>query len=123
MPLTSYSAGRTLTPQEALNAIAQGIARSRSTDFYATDVKGSTLALSVTNASKAIPAGVLGVAFWCASDFRWRLGAAADLVDGAYAKANDVIATSFDPDAIPTTIQAILASETATLYINWLYGV
>jgi hypothetical protein len=122
VPLTSHTAGRALTEQEALNAIAFGIARARSTDFYVTDAKGATLALSVTNASKAVPAAISGMAFWCASDFRWRLDVAADLTDGAYTRAYDVVSLALNPDNLPSTLQAVLASGSDTLYVSWLYG-
>ena len=122
MPVTPEDAGRVLTSREALNALALGIARSRFTDIYLNDIKGTSLALSTTNASKAIPANCLGASLWCASDFRWRINTAADLTDGAYARGYEVTSVLFDPDALPQTVQAILPSGSATLYINWLFG-
>lgn len=113
-----------LSEQEALNAIATGVAAARSTDVFVNDAKGASLALSVTNASKAVPANVRVISFWCATAFRWRLNIAADTTDGAYADANDVVSISIDPDdtAAVSTIQAILASGTATLYVNFVFG-
>ncbi len=113
-----------LSEQEALNAIATGVAAARTTDTFVTDAKGWSLALSVTNASKAVPVNVRVISFWCSSAFRWRFNTAADVTDGAYANANDVVSITVDPeDSAPvTTLQAILASGTATLYGNWVFG-
>jgi len=115
----------TLSEQAALNAIVRGVSFARSTDTFVNDVKGTTLALSVTNASKAVPGnGVRAIAFWCDVDFRYRLNTAADLTDGAYAKANDVVHIAIDPnDTQPiSTVQAILSGGSGTLTINWVYG-
>lgn len=124
MPRPLIKGSRELSSQEALNAMAYGVAASRSTDTFVNDCKGTTLALSVTNASKAVPVGVRCICFWSASAFRWRLNAAADTTDGAYANANDVVSLSIDPDdtAAVTSVQAILASGTATLYVNFVLG-
>lgn len=113
-----------LSEQHALNAIAYGVAAARSTDVFVNDAQGTTLALSITNASKAVPANVRAIAFWCATAFRWRLNTAADTSTGAYASANDVVVISLDPtDTVPvTTLQAILAAGTDTLTINWIFG-
>jgi len=115
----------TLSEQAALNAIVRGVSFARSTDTFVNDARGATLALSVTNESKAVPGdGVRAIAFWCASDFRYRLNTAADLTDGAYAKANDVVHIAIDPnDTQPiSSIQAILPTGSDTLYIVWVYG-
>ena len=124
MPRAPLGRSHALSEQEALNAIATGVAAARSTDVFVSDAKGTTLALSVTNASKAVPAGVRVISFWCPAAFRWRLNTAADTTDGAYANANDVIAINIDPDdSVPvTSVQAILASGTATLTINFVFG-
>lgn len=113
-----------LSEQHALNAIATGVAGIRSTDVFLTDAKGTTLALSVTNASKAVPANVRALSFWCATAFRWRLNTAADLTDGAYGNANEVYVVTLDPDdtAAVSTVQAILAAGTDTLYLNFVFG-
>src|SRR5688572_12102841 len=113
-----------LSEQEALNAIATGVAAARTTDVFVNDAKGWTLALSATNASKAVPAGVRTIAFWCATAFRWRLNTAADTTDGAHANANEVTVITVDPDdsEAVTSVQAILASGTDTLYGNWIFG-
>jgi len=118
----------TLSEQAALNAIVRGVSFARSTDTFVFDAKGWTLSLSVTNASKAVPADPLrvirAIAFWCDVDFRWRIGTAADLTDGAYALANDVIVIAIDPQdtSVVSSIQAILASGSGTLIGNWIYG-
>ena len=113
-----------LSEQHALNAIATGVAGMRTTDVFVNDAKGTTLALSSTNSSKAIPASVRVVTFWCATDFRFRLNTVADLVDGAYGKANDVISVTIDPDDTSpvTTLQALLAAGNDTLYITFAFG-
>lgn len=113
-----------LSEQEALNAIVSGVAASRTTDVFVNDAKGTSLSLSVTNASKAVPANVRVITFWCATAFRYRLNTAADTTDGAYADANDVVTISVDPldTAAVASVQAILASGTATLYLNWVFG-
>lgn len=115
---------RDFSEQEALNLIAYGVAGLRSTDIAITDVKGTTLALSVTDASKAIPVGARGAIFWCATAFQYRFDATADATNGAYATANSVNLASFDPagTSAPTTLHAILASGTDTLYVNFLFG-
>jgi hypothetical protein len=120
----TISRDHSLSEQEALNAIAYGVAAARSTDVFVNDARGWSLSLSVTNASKAVPANVRAVAFWCASAFRWRLNTAADTTDGAYAGANDVVVISVDPNdtAVVTSVQAILEASTATLYGNWICG-
>jgi hypothetical protein len=114
----------TLSAQDALNAMAFGIAGLRATDIAITDAKGTTLALSNTDAAKAIPSGVRGAVFWCATAFRYRFDIAADTTDGAYADANDKQIVSFDPagQSSPATLHAILPASTDTLYVNWLYG-
>lgn len=124
MPRAPLGRSHDLSAQEALNAIATGVAAARSTDVFVNDAKGTTLALSVTNASKAVPANVRVLSFWCAAPFRWRLNTAADTTDGAYANANDVVSLSIDPEDTSevTSVQAILASGTATLYVNFVYG-
>lgn len=115
---------RTLSEQEALNAIANGVAAARSTDVFVNDAKGFTLSLSVTNASKAIPASVRAIAFWCDVAFRWRLNTTADTTNGAYASANEVVVVSIDPDdtVAVTSLQAILASGTGTITGNLVFG-
>src|SRR3990167_1133366 len=105
MPVTAEDAGRVLTSREALNALALGIARSRFTDIYLNDIKGTSLALSTTNASKAIPASCLGASLWCASDFRWRITPPAALTDGAYTRGFEVISVLSNPDALPQPVQ------------------
>lgn len=114
----------TLSSQDALNAIATGVAGMRTSDVFVNDAKGFSLALSVTNASKAVPANTRVVTFWCASAFRWRLNTAADTTDGAYANANDVVIVTIDPDdtSAVATVQAILPSSTDTLYGNFVFG-
>ena len=104
--------------------MVKGIAAARTTDLFTNDARGTTLALSVTNASKAVPATARAATFWCSSAFRWRLNTAADTTDGAYANANDIVTVVLDPDDIApvTTLQAVLPSGTATLYINWAFG-
>ena len=114
-----------LSEQHALNAIATGVAAARSTDVFVNDAKGWTLALSVTNASKAVPATARVLVFWADVAFRWRLNTAADLTDGAYALANDVISIAIDPEdpeIVVDSIQAILATGTGTLTGNWIFG-
>lgn len=113
-----------LSEQEALNAIAMGVAAARTTDVFVSDAKGWSLALSVTNASKAVPANVRVISFWCATAFRWRLNTTSDTTDGAYALANDVITLTVDPEdtAAVVTVQAILAAGSDTLYGNWVFG-
>lgn len=115
---------RSLSEQEALNAMVRGMAYLRTTDIFVTDCTGSTLALSVTNASRAIPAGVRAMTFWADVAFRWRLNTAADTTNGAYATANDAVTVSFDTDdtVAPTTLQAVVASGTGTLTINFFAG-
>src|SRR5688500_11539158 len=106
----------TLSEQAALNAIVRGVSFARATDTFVNDAKGWTLSLSVTNASKAVPAGTRGVAFWCATAFRWRLNTAADVTDGAYAEANQVVVIAVDPSdtSAVVTVQAILAAGSDT---------
>jgi hypothetical protein len=114
----------TLSEQAALNAIVRGVSFARSTDTFVNDAKGATLALSVTNASKAVPAGVRVITMWADVAFRYRLNTAADLTDGAYANANDIITMAIDPnDTVGiSTVQAILSGGTGTLTLNWIYG-
>jgi hypothetical protein len=114
----------TLSEQAALNAIVRGVSFARSTDTFVNDVKGATLALSVTNASKAVPAGVRAISMWADVAFRYRINTAADLTDGAFANALDVITMAIDPnDTVGiSTVQAILASGSGTLTLCWVYG-
>lgn len=104
--------------------MASGVAGLRSTDIAIIDAKGTTLALSVTDAAKAIPTGARGAVFWCASAFQWRFDTAADSTNGAYSDANSKTVATFDPsgNSSPATLHAILASSTDTLYVNFLFG-
>jgi hypothetical protein len=121
------------TEGEALNAIAKGYAAIRSSTVLVTDAKGASLSLSVTNASKAIPAppgnGELGArirtfSFWADVDFFFRFNVAADITDGAFVKADDIVECIIDPTDpnVPTTIQAVTSGATGTLKIVWGFG-
>jgi hypothetical protein len=112
------------TEGDALNAIAKGYAAIRSSTVLVTDAKGTTLSLSVTNASKAVPAGVKTFSFWSDVDFYFRFNTPATTADGAFIKANDIVECIIDvaDTSVPTAIHAILASATGTLWINWGFG-
>jgi hypothetical protein len=115
----------TLSEQAALNHIAFGVAAARSTDLFVEDAQGTTLALSVTNASKAVPVGTRAIVFWADVDFFYRFNTTATTAEGAKALANDVTTVSVDPDdaeILVSSLQAILASGTGTLYVNWFSG-
>lgn len=86
-------------------------------------VGGEEVALSTVDANESVPAGATGAMLYCASsDFYWQLDAAAVAGDGggALATAATWFNVALHPDV--STIHAILASGTATLQINFLYG-
>lgn len=112
---------------EALNTIAKGYAAIRSSTVLVTDAKGGSLALSVTNASIAVPVAnpeVRTFSFWADVDFFFRMNTPATTALGAFVKANDIVEAIIDiKDTLaPTAIHAILASGTGTLKVVWGFG-
>jgi len=86
-------------------------------------VLGQEVALTTSDASESVPAGAIGALLYCdSSNFYWQLDAAAVAGDGggALATAGTWFNIALHPDV--STIHAILASGTATLQINFLFG-
>lgn len=87
------------------------------------DVIGQEVSLSSSSASEAVPGGAIGAMLYCAtSDFYWNVDEDAVAGDGggAFATAGTWFNVPLHPDV--ATIRAILASGTATLIINFLFG-
>jgi len=86
-------------------------------------VGGVELPLTTADNDEAVPAGAIGAMLYCdSSDFYWQLDADAVAGDGggALGTAGTWFNIALHPDV--STIHAILASGTATLQINFLYG-